>query len=208
MTADPVTEVLKATAPNLSLTVHVTRLDLTRLELSYVARNTGPHGIWLLNRLEQYEQPKGIGRFLDPNLVYVKLLEAPNAIVLFKGVCEFPLNTHFEIRWVPCLTLLEAGQECAEKMLVTLPLRPRTWYEEPADHELVNTQVEWPTYFELGYQVLTHPDARKHIYQVKTNLGPAPTVAPVTPRSQDVIRTPEFPFPLPVLRPKWMAAGA
>jgi hypothetical protein len=207
MTADPVTEVLKATEPNLSLTVHVTRLDLTRLELSYVAKNTGPHGIWLLNRLDQYQDAKGIGRFLDPNLVYVKLLEDPSAIVLFKGVCEFPLNTSFEIRWVPCLTQLEPGQECAEKMLVTLPLRPRTWYEQEPDRELVKTQVEWPTYFELGYKVLTHPDARKHVFEVRTNLGPAPSVEPVTPGSQLVIRTPEFPFKLPVLRPKWMAAG-
>jgi hypothetical protein len=188
---------LEARAPNVELKVTVAEPERTRLVLAYSLRNTGPHPLWLFNKLDRWTNAKD-GRMLDPDLVYVK--RDGDTLVLFKGVSELPPNTHVEMRTVPCLTQLEPGEVCEEKLSIRLPLWEKNDYDEPEDRHLVKTQILLPAVFELGYAVLTSPTARSRPYPVKTTTGTALTVRPMTPRNQLTIRTDLLPYALPFLK--------
>jgi hypothetical protein len=191
------TDVLHGVAPNVKLDLEAEVPERTRLVFSYVVKNTGPQGVWVFNRLFRgYDQETGLE--LNPNIVNVRVEES--FLVFYKGVSPLPEVRSVQRPWVPCLTALEPGQDFRETVQARLPLRVSNDYANVADRHLVHTQIQMPAVFELGYAILTAPDARSKPFEVKTSLGPALTVMPFPAYAQSWVRVGPLAYPLPFLR--------
>jgi hypothetical protein len=163
-----------------TLTVEL-RVSQQVIELAYSVSNRTPSEIYLFNRM--YDDVDVAGNFqVDKNICNIEVIDSK--IVVSKKIPAIPDSIDVEIPYIPCVTLVAAGDEFTESIQLRLPLKPGTPYVT-CDQPI--RPVTLPVFFELGYFV-GRPGTRALAETVATTVGPSLRFDPFTEAAQMILR--------------------